>query len=119
MVVVDKAPGMVVHPAGALVSGTLVNAILHRCPDLGPIGGEIRPGIVHRLDKDTSGALVVAKNELSLVALQAAFKARLVEKRYAALVHGEPPAQRALKEQLGARGFSAVRVAVRGETLTV
>lgn len=89
-VVVDKPPGMVVHPAGALVSGTLVNALLHRCPDLGPIGGEIRPGIVHRLDKDTSGALVVAKNEPALVALQAAFKARTVEKRYAAIVHGEP-----------------------------
>ncbi len=91
VVVVDKPAGMVVHPAGPLVSGTLVNALLHRCPDLAPIGGELRPGIAHRLDKDTSGALVVAKNESSLVALQAAFKARTVEKRYVAIVHGEPP----------------------------
>ncbi len=90
-VVVDKPAGMVVHPAGPLVSGTLVNALLHRCPDLGSIGGELRPGIVHRLDKETSGTLVVAKNEPALVALQAAFKARLVEKRYLAIVHGTPP----------------------------
>ena len=90
VIVVDKPAGMVVHPAGALVSGTLVNALLHHCPDLQPIGGELRPGIVHRLDKDTTGAMVVAKNEQALVALQAQFKARTVEKRYVALVHGAP-----------------------------
>jgi len=93
VIAVDKPAGMVVHPAGPLVSGTLVNALLHHCPDLEAIGGELRPGIVHRLDKDTSGALVVAKNPQALVALQASFKARLVEKRYLALVHGAPPAK--------------------------
>ena len=113
VIVVDKAPGMVVHPAGALVSGTLVNALLHRCPDLAPIGGEIRPGIVHRLDKDTSGVLVVAKNEPSLVALQASFKARLVEKRYAALVHGAPPASGAFDTPYGRHPRDRVRFTTR------
>ncbi|HUB08546.1 MAG TPA: RluA family pseudouridine synthase [Myxococcales bacterium] len=113
VVVVDKPAGMVVHPAGALVSGTLVNALLHRCPDLGPIGGELRPGIVHRLDKDTSGALVVAKNEPSLVALQAAFKARTVEKRYAALVHGSPAARGSFDTPYGRHPRDRVRYTTR------
>ncbi len=113
VIVVDKPPGMVVHPAGALVSGTLVNALLHRCPDLGPIGGELRPGIVHRLDKDTSGALVVAKNEPSLVALQGAFKARTVEKRYAALVHGAPPERSAFDTPYGRHPRDRVRFTTR------
>ena len=90
LVVVDKAPGMVVHPAAGVDSGTLVNAILFHVRDLQGIGGEIRPGIVHRLDKETSGCMVVAKNERALAALQAAFKERVVEKRYLALVFGEP-----------------------------
>jgi 23S rRNA pseudouridine1911/1915/1917 synthase len=90
LVVLDKAPGMVVHPAAGHASGTLVNALLHRISDLGGIGGELRPGLVHRLDKDTSGCIVVAKNELSLNALQAAFKGRAVAKTYLALVHGMP-----------------------------
>ncbi|WP_426751831.1 RluA family pseudouridine synthase [Myxococcus sp. Y35] len=93
LVVVDKAAGMVVHPGAGHASGTLVNALLHRVKDLAGVGGELRPGIVHRLDKDTTGCLVVAKNEQTLVALQKAFKTRAVEKTYLALVHGVPPAE--------------------------
>ena len=62
LIVLNKAPGMVVHPAAGRQSGTLVNALLHHCPELPGIGGERRPGIVHRLDKDTSGVMVVAKH---------------------------------------------------------
>jgi 23S rRNA pseudouridine1911/1915/1917 synthase len=92
LVVIDKAAGMVVHPAAGNWSGTVVNALLHRVRDLGGVGGELRPGIVHRLDKDTSGCLVVAKNEAALAALQRSFKAREVDKRYLALVLGSPKA---------------------------
>ncbi|MCK8499358.1 RluA family pseudouridine synthase [Myxococcus fulvus] len=93
LVVVDKAAGMVVHPGAGHASGTLVNALLHRVKDLAGVGGELRPGIVHRLDKDTTGCLVVAKNEQALVALQKSFKGREVSKTYLALVHGVPPAE--------------------------
>lgn len=91
LLVLDKDPGVVVHPAAGVNSGTLVNAILFHVEDLQGIGGEIRPGIVHRLDKDTSGCMVVAKNERALNALQAAFKSRAVEKVYEALAFGDPP----------------------------
>lgn len=91
LVVLDKAAGMVVHPAAGHADGTLVNALLHRIRDLAGIGGELRPGIVHRLDKDTSGCMVVAKNDATLTALQSAFKGREVKKTYLALVHGQPP----------------------------
>ena len=90
IVVVNKAPGLVVHPAPGHPDGTLVNALLHHCPDLGGIGGEIRPGIVHRLDMDTSGALVVAKHQVALERLQAAFQDRTIRKEYLALCHGNP-----------------------------
>jgi 23S rRNA pseudouridine1911/1915/1917 synthase len=93
LVVVNKAAGMVVHPGAGHASGTLVNALLHRVKDLAGVGGELRPGIVHRLDKDTSGCLVVAKHEQALVALQKSFKTREVQKTYLALVHGEPVEQ--------------------------
>ncbi len=89
IVVLNKPAGLVVHPAPGHASGTLVNALLHHCPDLGGIGGEIRPGIVHRLDKDTSGAMVVAKNAAALEALAKQFKDRTVRKTYLALVYGE------------------------------
>ncbi len=91
LLVVDKAAGMVVHPGAGHASGTLVNALLHHVKDLSGVGGELRPGIVHRLDKDTSGLLVIAKNDVALRALQAAFKSREVTKTYLALVHGQPP----------------------------
>lgn len=90
LLVLDKAPGMVVHPAAGHADGTIVNALLHRITDLGGVGGELRPGIVHRLDKDTSGCMVVAKNDQAMTSLQAGFKSRQVEKTYLALVHGNP-----------------------------
>ena len=88
-VVINKAPGMVVHPAAGNVSGTLVNALLHHCPELKVLGAEGRPGIVHRLDKDTSGVMVVAKNHRSLQMLAQQFKDRTVRKEYLALVWGK------------------------------
>jgi 23S rRNA pseudouridine1911/1915/1917 synthase len=88
LLVVDKAAGMVVHPGAGHSGGTLANAVLHRVKDLGGVGGALRPGLVHRLDKDTSGLLVIAKHDAALTALQAAFKARDVEKTYLALVAG-------------------------------
>ena len=88
LLVVDKPAGMVVHPAQGHASGTLVNAVLAHCDDLGTINGVIRPGIVHRLDKDTSGLLIVAKNDQALRDLQSQFKARTVHKTYIALVEG-------------------------------
>ena len=90
LIVINKPPGLVVHPAAGHASGTLVNGILHHCPNLAGIGGEMRPGIVHRLDKDTSGIIVVAKTAHALAGLSHQFKARRVEKRYYALVHGLP-----------------------------
>lgn len=92
LVVLDKPAGMVVHPATSHQSGTLVNALLHHLGDrLRGIGGERRPGIVHRIDKDTSGVLVVAKDESTLVGLQKLFARHDLERRYLALVMGQPP----------------------------
>jgi 23S rRNA pseudouridine1911/1915/1917 synthase len=88
LLVIDKPAGMVVHPAAGNWHGTLVNAVLYHCPDLEGVGGAHRPGIVHRLDKDTSGLILVAKNDAAHRALQAQFKARTVQKTYLALVHG-------------------------------
>lgn len=87
--VINKAPGMVVHPAAGQPNGTLVNALLHHCPDLAGIGGERRPGIVHRLDKETSGVMVVAKNMFAFQKLAAQFKNRSVGKEYLALAWGD------------------------------
>jgi 23S rRNA pseudouridine1911/1915/1917 synthase len=91
LVVVNKSAGMVVHPSPGHNNGTLVHAVLGYIPDLEGIGGEERPGIVHRLDKDTSGLIMVAKNERSIQWLQEQFKSRKVEKTYLALVDGKPP----------------------------
>jgi 23S rRNA pseudouridine1911/1915/1917 synthase len=91
LLVIDKPAGMVVHPGAGVYQGTVVHGLLHQVADLRGVGGELRPGIVHRLDKDTSGCLAVAKTDEALRALQALFKARKVEKRYRALVHGAPP----------------------------
>jgi len=92
LVVIDKPAGLVVHPAPGHGRGTLVNALLHHCRDLSGVGGELRPGIVHRLDKDTSGLLVVAKNDRAHRALAAQFKAHSVQREYLALVRGTPRA---------------------------
>jgi 23S rRNA pseudouridine1911/1915/1917 synthase len=90
ILVVDKPAGMVVHPAAGNYQGTLVNAILHHCKDLSGIGGVLRPGIVHRLDKDTSGLLVVAKSDQAHQGLAGLFKRHEVRKIYKALVYGDP-----------------------------
>ncbi len=89
IIVINKPAGMVVHPGAGIDSGTLVNALLFHCEDLSQINGVIRPGIVHRLDKNTSGVMVAAKNAAAHHGLSAQFKARQVKKRYVALVHGE------------------------------
>jgi 23S rRNA pseudouridine1911/1915/1917 synthase len=88
LVAVDKPAGMVVHAGAGVHSGTLVNALLHRFGALSQVGGDLRPGIVHRLDRYTSGVLLVAKNDAAHRRLAAQFAARQVEKLYLALVHG-------------------------------
>jgi len=88
LVVVNKPSGLVVHPAPGHEDGTLVNALLYHCPDMDGIGGELRPGIVHRLDRDTSGVLVAAKNDRTQAALARQFEHRTVKKSYLALVYG-------------------------------
>ncbi|MBI4276995.1 MAG: RluA family pseudouridine synthase [Armatimonadetes bacterium] len=88
ILVIHKPAGLTVHPGAGRPGGTLVNAIIARNPDLRGVGGVLRPGIVHRLDKDTSGLLVVAKHDAALRALQAQIAARSVSRRYLALVHG-------------------------------
>ena len=90
LLVVDKPAGLVTHPAPGNEAGTLVNALLAHCPTLSGIGGERRPGIVHRLDKDTTGCLVVAKNDFAHRSLAAQFAGRTVRKTYLALVRGIP-----------------------------
>jgi 23S rRNA pseudouridine1911/1915/1917 synthase len=90
IIVINKAAGMVVHPAPGHSDGTLVNALLFHCADLGGPDGDIRPGIVHRLDKETSGVLIVAKNEVVQRQLAEQFKARRTRKQYRAIVLGHP-----------------------------
>ncbi len=96
ILVIDKPAGMAVHPGPGNPDSTVVNAVLAHCPDLEGVGGELRPGIVHRLDKNTSGLLVIAKNDNSLRALAAQFKVRTVKKVYLALVRGHPPENEAI-----------------------
>jgi 23S rRNA pseudouridine1911/1915/1917 synthase len=101
LVVVDKPAGMVVHPAAGHASGTLVNALLHHVDDLSGIGGEKRPGIVHRLDRGTSGLMVVAKNDAAHQELSRQFHDREVEKEYIALVWGLVQAGRRIDAPIG------------------
>jgi 23S rRNA pseudouridine1911/1915/1917 synthase len=101
IVVLDKPAGMVVHPAAGHSSGTLVNALLHHVKDLSGIGGELRPGIVHRLDRGTSGLMVVAKHDRAHQELSRQFRDREVEKEYAALVWGVVHAGRRIDEPIG------------------
>lgn len=91
LIVVDKPPGMVVHPSAGHESGTMVHAVLAHAPDLQGVGEVRRPGVVHRLDKDTSGLILFAKNDAAQQALQEQFKDRTVKKTYLALVDGHPP----------------------------
>ena len=101
LIVIDKPAGIAVHPGAGVTHATVVHGLLHQVKDLVGIGGELRPGIVHRLDRETSGCLIVAKTEPALRALQAQFKARTVHKRYRAIVHGAPPDQGELDTPYG------------------
>ncbi len=113
VIVVDKPAGLTVHPAPGHPRGTLVNALLAACPDLRGIGGTLRPGIVHRLDKDTSGLIVVAKNDRANRALQAQLKAREVKKTYIALVRGVPqPREGMIEAPIGRNPKNRKKMAV-------
>ncbi len=113
IVVLDKPPGMVVHPAAGHARGTLVNALLHHVEDLSGIGGERRPGIVHRLDRGTSGLMVVAKNDAAHEALARQFRDREVEKEYFALVWGEVQPGRRIDAPIGRDPTNRKRMAAR------
>ncbi|MEJ2564123.1 MAG: RluA family pseudouridine synthase, partial [Anaerolineales bacterium] len=91
VLIVNKPAGMVVHPSAGHTGGTLVHAVLAHAPDIEGIGGEIRPGVVHRLDKDTSGLIILAKSDSAHLFIQRQFKDRKVEKTYLALVNDRPP----------------------------
>ena len=101
LVVVNKAPGMVVHPGAGHASGTLVNALLHHVDDLSGLGGELRPGIVHRLDRGTSGVIIAAKHDAAHQELARQFHDREVEKEYIALVWGTVQAGRRIDASIG------------------
>jgi 23S rRNA pseudouridine1911/1915/1917 synthase len=123
VIVVDKPAGMVVHPAAGHASGTLVNALLHHVEDLSGIGGEKRPGIVHRLDRGTSGLMVVAKHDAAHEELARQFAAREVEKEYIALVWGEVMAGRRIDAPIGRdpsnrKKMSSLRVRRSREAVT-
>src|SRR5262249_32548028 len=98
LLVINKPRGMVVHPAAGHARGTLVNAVLAHADDLSGIGGELRPRIVHRLDKDTSGLIVVAKSDAAHRSLQAQIQAKTAERRYEAILWGVPRFQKACIE---------------------
>jgi len=96
VIVLNKQKGLVVHPAPGAETGTLVNALLYHCDDLSGIGGEERPGIVHRIDKDTTGLMMVAKNDVSHNHLQAQYQRRTATRKYMALIWGRPNFQEAI-----------------------
>lgn len=112
LIVINKPRGMVVHPAAGNYHGTLVNALLEHCKDLSGIGGVIRPGIVHRLDKDTSGVLVIAKNDLAHVDLAAQIKARKMKRIYQTIVHGHPPEDGRIEAPIGRHPVERKKMAV-------
>lgn len=113
LVVVNKPAGMVVHPAAGHAAGTLVNALLHHVKDLSGIGGERRPGIVHRLDRGTSGLMVVAKNDFAHEALASQFRDREIEKEYVTLVWGVVHAGRRIDAAIGRDPVHRTKMSVR------
>jgi 23S rRNA pseudouridine1911/1915/1917 synthase len=113
VVVVNKPPGMVVHPAAGHSEGTLVNALLHHVKDLSGIGGELRPGIVHRLDRGTSGVMVIAKNNRAHEELARQFHDREVEKEYIALVWGVVQAGRRIDAAIGRDPYDRQKMSTR------
>lgn len=113
VIVVDKPAGLVVHPGAGHVDGTMVNGLLATFPEIAGVGDPARPGIVHRLDRGTSGLLVVARTQRAYEALVAALAAREVARRYDAVVHGHPEADRGLVDApIGRSGRDATRMAV-------
>lgn len=111
--VLNKPAGMVVHPAAGHASGTLVNALLHHLTDLSGVGGEMRPGIVHRLDRGTSGVMVVAKNDAAHQELSRQFHDREVEKEYIALVWGVVQAGRRIETAIGRDSVNRLKMTSR------
>jgi 23S rRNA pseudouridine1911/1915/1917 synthase len=113
ILVLNKSSGLVVHPAAGNPDGTLVNALLHHCDDLSGIGGELRPGIVHRLDKETSGCMVVAKHDRAHVALTDAFAHRRIKKMYLAALSSTPKeASGRIENMIGRHPVDRKRMAV-------
>lgn len=113
LIVINKEAGVVVHPAAGNHEGTLVHGLLHHCRDLAGIGGVMRPGIVHRLDKDTSGVLVIAKTDQAHQSLVEQFKKRQVRKIYLAIVAGRPPdRQGVIESMIGRHSVHRKRMAV-------
>ncbi|WP_017672405.1 RluA family pseudouridine synthase [Blastomonas sp. AAP53] len=117
LLVVDKPAGLVVHPAAGHADGTLVNALLHHCAgQLSGIGGVARPGIVHRIDKDTSGLLVVAKSDAAHLGLAAQFAEHAINRRYVAVVQGRPvPASGTISGNIGRSDHDRKKMALVGE----
>jgi len=114
LIVVNKEPGLVVHPAPGHKSATLVHGLLHHCGAMAQVGGRLRPGIVHRLDKDTSGALVAAKSDLAHRGLVAAFADGKVDKKYLALVWGYPPDRGEIATGIGRHPNDRKKMSSRG-----
>ena len=112
LLVVDKPAGLTVHPGAGRTTGTLVHRLLYHHPELAGVGGVGRPGIVHRLDKDTSGVLVVARNAAAYRHLQRAFAEREVDKTYLAMVYGEPPDEGEVDAPIGRHPEQRRRMAV-------
>jgi 23S rRNA pseudouridine1911/1915/1917 synthase len=116
LIVIDKPAGMVVHPAAGNPDGTLVNALLHHCAgNLSGIGGVARPGIVHRIDKDTSGLLVAAKTDRAHEGLAKQFAAHTIDRRYKAIVAGRPKAEGLVDANLARSDANRKKVAIVGE----
>lgn len=114
VIVLNKPAGLVVHPAPGHLTGTLVNALLHHCPDLRGIGGVARPGIVHRLDQDTSGVMIVAKTEAAMNVLASEFASHAnMRKVYLAIVHGRPtPPEGRIQNRIGRCPWDRKKMAV-------
>ncbi|MGI6038169.1 MAG: RluA family pseudouridine synthase [Limnochordia bacterium] len=112
LLVVNKPSGLVVHPGAGNWEGTLVNALLAHCKNLSQMGGTWRPGIVHRLDKDTSGLLMVAKNDAVHRALKGQLQRHLVKREYRALVHGQPPDKGTIDAPIGRHPVHRMKMAV-------
>lgn len=112
LLILNKPVGLVVHPAPGHEQGTLVNALLAHCPALGGIGGVQRPGIVHRLDKDTSGAIAIAKTDRAHQHLQAQFKAKTAQRTYWGVVYGAPPPAGTIDQPIGRHRIDRKKMAI-------